>query len=122
MGLRGRLKKLERSAVGELGSFELRDGSRYFFDRLQTYVAVFLHWSECGLAGNPPDWPEPPEVLRRLCEAKDVRAALEEVPLGGTDDFLPYDREILINERTLEPRSLVAGRDPYDQAVEDLSE
>ena len=33
-----------------------------------------------------------------------------------------YDPEALVMERRLEPVSLVAGRDPYDQEVEDLSE
>ncbi len=37
-------------------------------------------------------------------------------------EWLPYDREALLRERVIRPRSLVAGRDVYDQEVEDLSE
>ncbi len=119
MGLKGWLTKLERAARGELVSFELRDGSRYYYD--PATPDLFMHWYDCACAGNPPNWPEPPEVVRKLTEAKDVRAALAEV-MGDGDDYLTYDTEVLINERRPEPRSLVAGRDVHDQDVEDLSE
>ena len=49
-----------------------------------------------------------------------MESAFEAV--ASKDEFLPYDRDLLITERRLEPRSLVAGRDLYDQVVEDLSE
>ena len=120
MPLRSWIKRLERDARGNLASFELLDGSRYYFDPAS--AALFLHWCDCIRAGNPPDWPQPPEIVRKLCEAKDVSRAFDEVEGGGTWSTFVYDREVLINERRLEPRSLVAGRDPYDQAVEDLSE
>jgi hypothetical protein len=42
--------------------------------------------------------------------------------LGGGAEWLPYDREVLVRERVIRPRSLVAGRDVYDQDVENLSE
>ncbi len=119
MGLRGWIKRLERDARGDLASFELLDGSRYYYDTASP--VVFMHWYDC-LGRNPPDWPEPPEVLKKLCEARDPAGALKDVVGEGTDDFFPYNKEILISERRLEPRSLVVGRDPYDQVVEDLSE
>src|SRR5215218_5407537 len=125
MGLRGQLRRLRRAVRGELASFELLDGSRCYFD-LQS-GELFLHWCDCIRAGNPPDWPEPPEIVRKLCEAKDVRRALDEVAAGGREPSgafgtFVYDTEVLIRERRLEPRSLVAGREPHDQDVEDLSE
>ena len=120
MCLRGWLKRLERGARGDLASFELLDGSRYYFDAASW--ETFLHWSACIRAGNPPNWPEPPEVLHKLCEAKDVERALELVKGEGQYLLIPYDPEVLINERRLEPRSLVTGRDVYDQELEDLSE
>ena len=125
MGLRNWLRKLERAASGDLESFELLDGSRYYFDAAGP--TLFMHCHDCIGAGNPTDWPEPPEVLLKLCEAKDVRVAFEAVMGGSTDSFtyddiFPYDPETLVNERRLEPRSLIAGRDVHDQEVEDLSE
>jgi len=118
MGLRGRLKRLERTARGELESFELLDGSRYYHNP-QT-LELFLHWVECVTAGNPDKWPEPPEAVRKVTEAKDPEAALERI--SGGAEWIPYDRVALIREREIRPRSLVAGRDVYDQDVEDLCE
>jgi hypothetical protein len=118
VGLRGRLKKLERVARGSLVSFELLDGRLYYYNP-QT-MELFMHWSKCLSAGNPDKWPEPPEAVRRVTEAKDPEAALESI--SGGAEWLPYDREALLRDREIRPRSLVAGRDVYDQEVEDLSE
>jgi hypothetical protein len=118
MGLRGRLKRLERAARGELASFELLDG-RLHYHNPQT-PELFFHWVECVGAGNPDTWPEPPEVVRKVTEAKDPAAALESI--SGGAEWLTYDLEALVREREIRPRSLVAGRDVYDQDVEDLSE
>jgi hypothetical protein len=127
--LRSWIKRLERDARGELASFELLDGSRYYFD--PTSWEIFEHYYECLKAGSAHNWPEPPEVVRKLTEAKDVERAIEKVRGEGWS-FLVYDENILIHERRLEPRGLVARydpnlgehviRDPYEQALEDLSE
>jgi hypothetical protein len=42
--------------------------------------------------------------------------------MSKTGDLFPYDPEMQVTERRLEPVSLVAGRDVHDQEVEDLSE
>jgi hypothetical protein len=118
MGLRGRLKRLEQAAQGELESFELLDGRLYYYNP-QTFE-LFMHWMECVSAGNPDKWPEPPEAVRMVTEAKDPQAALGSISDGA--EWIPYDLEVLITEREIRPRSLVAGRDVYDQEVEDLSE
>jgi hypothetical protein len=118
MGLRARLQRLEHRAQGSLVSFELLDGSRSYYNP-QT-LELFMHWTKCLSAGNPDKWPEPPEAVRKVTEAKDPEAALERI-CGGAE-WLPYDREALLREREIRPRSLVAGRDVYDQEVEDLSE
>jgi hypothetical protein len=116
--IRGWVKRLEHAAREDLVSFELLDGSRYYFDPASP--ELFMHWIECAKAGNPYAWPPAPEILQKLCEARDVDSALEVV--ASKDEILPYERDLLITERRLEPRSLVAGRDVYDQVVEDLSE
>ncbi len=118
MGLRARLRRLERTARGTLVSFELLDGSRFYYNP-QTFE-LFLHWTKCLDAGNPDKWPEAPEAVRKVTEAKDPEAALELI--SGGAEWIPYDREALLEERVIRPRSLVAGRDVYDQEVEDLSE
>jgi hypothetical protein len=118
MGLRSRLERLEHAVRGTLVSFELLDGTRYYYNP-QT-MELFLHWNKCLGAGNPDKWPEAPEAVRKVTEAIDPEAALERI--SGGAEWLPYDREALLRERVIRPRSLVAGRDVYDQEVEDLSE
>jgi hypothetical protein len=127
---RGWVKRLERASREHLASFELLDGSRYYFDRAGP--ELFLHGVACLKAGSAHNWPEPPEVMRKLTEAKDVERAIELVRGGGSWDFFVYNIEILVAERSLEPRGLVsrydpvAGEhrilDPYDYEHEDLSE
>jgi hypothetical protein len=118
--VRDKLRRLERAARGHLVSFELLDGSLYFHDPRDP--KLFLHWAECLTAGNPDTWPEPPEAVRKVTEAKDPWAALESIMGGGTWGTFPYDLEALVRERDIRPRSLVAGRGVYDQEVVDLSQ
>ena len=128
--IRGWVKRLEHAAREDLASFELLDGSRYYFDPASP--ELFMHWYECGKAGSAHHWPEPPEVMRKVAEAKDVERAIELVRAEGSWVFFVYDIEVLISERTLEPRGLVSSYDPvlgehvvldpYDYEPEDLSE
>jgi hypothetical protein len=131
MGLRERLRSLRRAATsGGLASFTLLDGSRCYFDPASPNL--YMHWLACIKAGSAHHWPEPPEVLRKLTEAKDVEQAIELVRGEGSWDFIPYDIEVLITERRLEPRGLVnrydpvldehVPQDPYDEVAENLSE
>ncbi len=130
MPLRNWIKRLERASREDLESFELLDGSRYYFDPLSW--DLFMHWAECGKR-NARDWPEPPEVVRKLTEAKDVEAALDALmDTQGAFSFLVYDRHVLITERRLGPRPLISRYDPdlgehvpldpYEYEPEDLSE
>jgi hypothetical protein len=119
MGLRGWLKRLERDSREDLESFVLMDGSRYYYDPASP--ELFVHCYECLIAGNPENWPEPPELCKKLTEARDPEAAAVQI-VTSLGNFIPYDPEILVTERRLEPVSLVAGRDANDQEVEDLSE
>jgi hypothetical protein len=41
--LRSWIKRLEHAAQGGLASFELVDGSRYYYDRLEAAKETFLH-------------------------------------------------------------------------------
>jgi hypothetical protein len=130
MGLREQLKRLKREVHGELESFELLDGSRYCYD--PTSFDVFLFFCEC-LKASAHNWPEPPEVVRKLTEAKAVEEAVVQVFGTGPFSFLVYNPDILVRERRLVPRSLVSEYDPekgthvlwdpYDERLDkDLSE
>ena len=106
MGLRGKLRRLERGAREDLACFILEDGSRYYYNRESG--ECFLHRCGCiraGYEGEP--FPEPPQTIRALTRARDRGAALEQVA-GGT---FPYDRQALIERAELVPRSMMAGRE-----------
>jgi hypothetical protein len=116
--LRTLLKNLKRDARGELESFELEDGSTYYYDRLETYRELFLHACDVQL-GDADKWPEPPEIYRMLCKAKGPAAVLERLrPENSQGAFVNpaeiYDTDVLVRERRLVPL-------PHT-AVEDLSE
>ena len=113
MGLRGKVWALERLARGEVESFDLLDGSRYFYEPMEVYKAVFLHGMKCLSADSPEEWSEPPEVYVKMCEAIDPAAVLERLTSAEAIEF-PYEREALIFERRLVPVEY--------EPVEDLSE
>jgi hypothetical protein len=129
VGLREQLRRLKGELYGELDSFELLDGSPYYYDPAS--FEVFLFYCEC-LKTNAHNWPEAPVVVRKLTEAKDVEEAVVQVFGTGPFSFLVYDPEILVRERRLVPRSLVSEYDPekgthvpwdpYDELPGDLSE
>jgi hypothetical protein len=106
MGLRRWMRRLERDASEDLESFELLDGSTYYYDRLETYKELFLHAYDLQLGRG--EWPEPPEVYRKMCEARDVAEVLErfkpEEPERAFVNLAElYDTDVLVNERRLAP-------------------
>ena len=118
MPLRSWIKRLERDAREDLESFELQGGITYYYDRLETYKEQFLH--ACDLQLGRGEWPEPPEVYRKICEAKDRAAVLERFkPENPQVAFVNvaelFDTDALIHKRRLVP--LLAVEPP-----EDLSE
>ena len=118
MALKGQLRRLEQSLRGTLESFVLEDGTRYYFDPIETYKELFLHAVDVQL-GEAEKWPEPPEVYRKMCEAKDPAAVLErfrpENPQSAfVDPAALFERDALVNKRRLVPISY--------EPPEDLSE
>jgi|SRR5215211_4389618 hypothetical protein len=118
MSFRSWLKRLERVASEDLESFVLLDGSTYYYDRLETYKVLFLHACDVQL-GDADKWPEPPEVYRKMCEARDPAAVLQRFrPEDPERAFVNvaelYETDVLVNERRLVST--------YHPPVEDLSE
>jgi hypothetical protein len=115
------LRRLEKAVRGKLGSFELREGGRYWFDPTNTYMELFRHASNSLRSdhkGEPR--PDPPEILTALARAKDRKAALEGLyPTGGSMLFCAYDLEALAEHGELVPRPFVVGRE-VDERMEDL--
>jgi len=116
--MRSWIRRLERDARGHLESFELLDGSIYYYNRLETSKELFMHAYDVQL-GDADKWPEPPEVYRMMCEAKDPAEVLErftpEDPERAFVDVTQiYDSDALVRERRLVPLT--------HEPVEDLSE
>ncbi len=121
MGLRGKVRALERMARGQVESFELEDGSRHYYD--PSSAERFLHSLECLRAQGEgkTSFPEPPETVRALLRAKDRAAALKQVYGNGSFTLIPYDTEALVLRGELVPRSMVVGKE-LGEALPDLSE
>jgi hypothetical protein len=116
LALRELIRRLKQAAEGEVESFALRDGSRFYYDHLETAKAMFLHSVKCQTADTLEEWPAPLQIHVKLLEAKDPAAVLAHLEPPGGPQFapLPYDRGALISERRLVP--LFTG------PVKDLSE
>ena len=118
--MRSWIRRLERAASEDLESFELLDGSTYYYHRLETYEELFMHAYDVQL-GEADKWPEPPEVYRKMCEARDPAAVLERFrPEDPGRAFVNlaelYDTDALVRERRLVPLTHAS------EATEDLSE
>jgi hypothetical protein len=104
-GLRDAWRRLRREMEGELESFELV-GGRYHYDHQETSKELFLHGLACMRADSLEDWPAPPEVYLKMCEAKDPAAVLERfAPSDKPAWFIevPYERDAVVHERRLVP-------------------
>ena len=72
---RSRVRALQNKANGQVESLPLRDGSRYYFDRQQAALAIFMYAFEKTLREEEPRVPEFIRVV--LEEAANPRAVLE---------------------------------------------
>ncbi len=115
------MRRLESAARGNLESFVLEDGSRYWYDPVSP--ERFMHCLDClGAQGEGKTiFPDPPESVRAIIRAKDRGAALDQVYGSGSFDIFPYDREALVERGQFVPVSMVAGRE-LGEVLEDLSE
>jgi hypothetical protein len=119
--LRSLVKNLKRDARGNLVSFKLEDGSRFYFDSIG--LELFLHSMDCLKAqGGGVPFPEPPEVVRAIARAKNREAAYHQVRNGASWDLFPYEVDALIERGEIVPRSLVHGHELGEGPLLDLSE
>ncbi len=113
MGLRGKLRRLERGTRGNLARLVLEDGSRYYYN--PESAECFLHACDCVRArseGAP--FPEPPETIKALTRARNRAGALE-AACGGGFGLFPYEVEALLERGELVPVSWI-------HPIEDMSE
>jgi hypothetical protein len=98
------IKRLEHAARGDLVSFVLLDGSRYYYDKTEADKQLFIHACDLQLGGQP----EPPEVLTKLCQARNPAAVLPRfLPERPEQAFMDlgacYDIDALVKDRRLVP-------------------
>jgi hypothetical protein len=111
------LRRLERRSRRNLASFRLIDGSAYYYAPDQAYVGFILYCYHLGTGFEA----EVPEVYRRLEQAADIPAALEQLR-PDRPDLAPHTLEDVFDiEHLLETRELVV-REEALEPVADLSE
>ena len=121
MGLRDRLRNLKRDVRGNMDSFTVEDGTRFYFDPASP--ELFLHSIDCLHAqGEGKPFPEPPETIKAIARARDRRAALNQVVGSGSFDLFPYQDEALVERGEIVPRSLVHGHELGEGPLPDLFE
>lgn len=78
---RSRVRALQKMANGQVESFALRDGSRYYFDRQQAALAIFMYAFDKTLREE--EEPRVPEFIRVVLEeAANPRAVLQTFRTG----------------------------------------
>ena len=78
---RCRVRALQKKANGQVESFTSRDGSRYYFDRQQAALAIFMYAFEKTLREE--EEPRVPKFIRVVLEeAASPRAVLETFRTG----------------------------------------
>jgi hypothetical protein len=108
VGLRDKLRRLEKAAQGKLSHFELADGQRYYFDPQETFSTTFRFFTDSMRADYRHEpRPEPPDLLKAVADAKDRGEAFSRI-MGGCS-HLPLDREGLVEHGEFVPRSFLAG-------------
>ncbi len=121
--MKQKLKRLEQAARGSMEFIELETGERFWYEPMQAQISRYLWSLECGRANNVAERPEPPPIIQALLNAKDRRAAYEQIYTEQILDLMPFDPETLIERGELVHVSMIAGReDPDDAFVPDLSE
>jgi hypothetical protein len=114
MGIRDWMSKLDRLAEGGMDSFELLDGTDYYYDAQEAYKTMFLH----AVAVETGEAEEPPAIWEKIAQARNPGEVLARFAPESPDEFVDvtaaYDRGALITERRLVLRDV--------EEVEDLSE
>jgi hypothetical protein len=80
MGLKGKVKRLEKQARGDRDWLGLQDGTRFYFEPMQVHADLFLEGMDKGFQGLYEDLSEgahePPREPRREPTTPPIREAL----------------------------------------------
>jgi len=107
MGLKGRLRQLQKTARGRLAWLDLPDGTSFYYNPEMTLPGLFRFAGD-GLrairAGR--DLPEPPEVLRvigSLPTREDRECAFTAIYPKPSKPFVAYDVELFLASGEIKP-------------------
>ena len=118
MALRDRLRRLEKQMQGKLSSFELADGTHYYYEPEKVWSELFLHGAKCLDADYRSEpRPEPPAILQAVAKARDRRSVGERIYPPGATPFTAYESKALIERGEFIPRSFLANHD-YEEMRE----
>ncbi len=92
MGLRDRMRRLQKAAEEDAVLIRQKDGSARAFDKMHVAQEMFLYKLDRGLGRTP----RPSEVVDALDNAtEESRHAVEEMFVGGfLDDIEPRDEPV----------------------------
>ena len=110
MGLKGKMRRLERAATEKLESLELEDRSRYYYDAMEAGIGVFLHTTERLALTTNPNGPSRRKSSRPSPVPRTARRRL--IGFGGGFVLFPYDPEAFVERGELVRHSLVVGYEP----------
>ena len=118
MGIKEKLRRLEKALWGNVDYIDFADGSRYLYDPAEIWGQVFKHGGDCLRADYKGEQrPEPPEILKAVAKAKDRRSAVEGLYAPGSHPFMAYDLESLVERGEFVPRSFLANHS-YEESIE----
>ena len=110
MGLRRTVKRLEKIVGGNRESFELHDGTRFFFDPDEVLPQMFAYFAASARAVHRgEERPYAPPIIYAIARARDRESAYLRVfpqsPAGSSMNF--FDQDALLARGEVVPRPIV---------------
>jgi len=110
MGLKRAVQKLEEAVQGNKKSFELADGTRYYYDPVEIFSTTFQYFMNVLRADHARlPRPEAPEIVQAMARAKNRRRVFRQVMQGFSFmayEVMAYEEEALVERGELIPKRL----------------
>ncbi len=124
MGLRARLRGLEKAARGKLAWLRLPDGSIVYYDPSQTGPALFLFAARTfrAVRAGEEEPPDPPEILRvisGLPTPEDRERAFWQVYGPAEHPFVAFDAAKFIATGSISPSAHIVRELPDEEEPPD---
>jgi len=108
VGLKDKIRKLEKAVGGNRIAFELVDGTRFVFDPAEVGPAMFAYFAASARAVyRGEERPDPPEIIRAMARARDREAAFRQVFPESLAHSPLFDQDALVERGEIVPRPIV---------------